>query len=580
MTAASITRGREGIARIHFGFFIVFAALLLLFPKTCKAQNCSTPVANNVGDSITITGTLTTSDPNENGEGEHVVFSSSSGALSGFTISVYFQAQTFTYKATQANETILGVIIGPDGDESCTVSAVVTAQSLKFGILPQADRTALESYSKNLVIVGGGYGTIAALCFDSIISGPICGLPLGSAAAIAVFEGSVLDKLATGGSSDPNFRVIAQPVLLKVPAVTPSSAVTAAEARAYNALFLDEESILAYAEALIASYNRAQGALDAGNAFWEDRQLQAATQYQAVLLSFLASEAGLRTALANLLIADPNFAYFILTPGQAFQGENIIAFGGLPPAISQALLALGADVNTINAIRSLLFVQDINMVAGNFAFQTANPPLLNALKTLLNIFNATLTVQNYQLVGRQTAAAGASYVTYKADLVNPGKAFGSVTATLASLDPYTIRIVPGQGTLDFAPVPANADVTSSNTFTIITNAAVPLDVTKLKWTFQTTPAPVIANAGPNQIVKVGSTVTVAGTQSTNPSGIGTLNYYWRFTSRPPGSDVTLFYETTPTATFVANAPGTYVINLTVSNGVSTDTANITITATR
>ncbi len=579
MTAASITRGREGIARIHFGFLIVFAALLLLFPKTSKAENCSTTVANNTGDSITITGTLTTSDPNENGEDdEYVAFSSSSGALSGFTISVSFQPHTFTYQATQANETILGVNIGADGDESCTVSAVVTAQSLRFGILPQADRTALESYSKNLVIVGGGYGTIAALCFDSIISGPICGLPFGSAAAITVFEGVVLDELGTGGSSDPNFRVIAQPVFLKVPAVTPGSAVTAAEASAYNALFLDEESILAYAQALITSYNRAQGALDAGNnEFWEDQQLQAAAQYQAKLLSFLAAEAGLRTALANLLIADRNFANFILTPAQAFQGEDIIASSGLPPAISQALLALGADVNTINAIRNLLFVQDINMVAGNFAFQTANPPLLNALQTLLNIFNGTLTVQNYQLVGQQTWD---SYVTYKADLVNPGKAFGSVTATLASLDPFTIRIVPGQGTLDFAPVPANGDVTSSNTFTIITNAAVPLDVTKLKWTFQTTPAPVIANAGPNQTVKVGSTVTVAGTQSTNPSGIGTLNYYWRFTSRPPGSDVTLFYETTPTATFVPNAPGTYVISLMVSNGVSTDTTSITITATR
>ena len=79
-------------------------------------------------------------------------------------------------------------------------------------------------------------------------------------------------------------------------------------------------------------------------------------------------------------------------------------------------------------------------------------------------------------------------VANRADLINPGVALGSLTATLTSLDPFTVRVVPGQGSLTFAPVPANGQVTSNNTFTILTDTAIPLDFTTLQWTFQTVAA--------------------------------------------------------------------------------------------
>jgi PQQ-like domain len=188
------------------------------------------------------------------------------------------------------------------------------------------------------------------------------------------------------------------------------------------------------------------------------------------------------------------------------------------------------------------------------------------------------TITNYQLVRSQPAAGNLSSKTYRAVLLNPNMAFASVTATLTSLDPFSIRVAPGQGTLAFAPVPAQSQVTSSNTFTIILDPTVPLDPSKLQWTFQTTPAPPVANPGPNQTVKVGSNVRLDGSGSTNPSGNGALTYSWRFISRPAGTTTVLTFVTSVMPTFVADVAGTYVISLTASNGAASSSASVTIIA--
>ena len=172
---------------------------------------------------------------------------------------------------------------------------------------------------------------------------------------------------------------------------------------------------------------------------------------------------------------------------------------------------------------------------------------------------------------------GKSYATYRADLVNPGTALASARATLRSLDPFSIRAVPGQDYLSFGPAPNNGQVTSGNTFSIIVDPNVPVDFTKLEWTFETAPAAPFADAGPDRAVIAASTVMLDARGSTNPSGTGTLTYSWKFTSRPPGTRTVLFWETSITPMFVADVPGTYVLTLTVSNSVGSSSANVTIT---
>src|ERR1017187_103002 len=71
-------------------------------------------------------------------------------------------------------------------------------------------------------------------------------------------------------------------------------------------------------------------------------------------------------------------------------------------------------------------------------------------------------------------------------LLNRGRPpLAPIPPILTSLDPSSARVM-GQGALNFAPAPANSQVASSSTFTVLTKPAVPLDFSKLSWTYQST----------------------------------------------------------------------------------------------
>ncbi len=163
------------------------------------------------------------------------------------------------------------------------------------------------------------------------------------------------------------------------------------------------------------------------------------------------------------------------------------------------------------------------------------------------------------------------YCTFQVILVNNGPALPGVTATVTTTAP-SVQLVPGQSTVHFAPVPANSNVMSNDTFTILIDRSVPFDFSFLQWSF----ANPVANPGPNQTATVGCTVTLNGSGSTNPSGIGSLTYNWSLTSIPTGSAATLTNPNSVIATFVVDVAGTYKAKLTVSNGTASDNATAVI----
>jgi hypothetical protein len=185
-----------------------------------------------------------------------------------------------------------------------------------------------------------------------------------------------------------------------------------------------------------------------------------------------------------------------------------------------------------------------------------------------------LSITNYQYVSEQRISQFASYVSYRADLVNTGAAVKAVTATVSSLA-ANIQVVAGQGNLHFSPVPANATVTSIDTFTILVDRTIAFNPANLQWSFL---APV-ANAGANRTAKIGDTVILDGSASTNPSGYGSLSYNWKLTSTPPGSSTVLYWYDTVKPQFTVDVPGNYVLTLTVSNGGGSDTAIVTVSTT-
>ena len=110
-------------------------------------------------------------------------------------------------------------------------------------------------------------------------------------------------------------------------------------------------------------------------------------------------------------------------------------------------------------------------------------PLLILLSIASCALCQSLSVTNYKAVSQQTIR-GTLVVSYTADLVNTGAALGAVTATLSNLNTSGVQVEPGENTLQFAPVPANSQVTSSNTFTLLISNSQPVDFSQLQWTFQ------------------------------------------------------------------------------------------------
>ncbi len=188
------------------------------------------------------------------------------------------------------------------------------------------------------------------------------------------------------------------------------------------------------------------------------------------------------------------------------------------------------------------------------------------------IVPANLSITNYRLVSEDRLDRTHSLLTYSADLVNNGPAIPAVTATVRSLL-SSIEVQSGLGNLHFPPTPAGGTTSSTNTFAIIADRTGNTSFSNLEWSFL---APV-ANAGPNQTGTAGVAVTLNGSGSTNPIGIGTLQYFWAFTSRPAGSTAVLQNMTTVSPNFTPDVQGVYVILMSVSNGLANDAASVTVT---
>ena len=137
-----------------------------------------------------------------------------------------------------------------------------------------------------------------------------------------------------------------------------------------------------------------------------------------------------------------------------------------------------------------------------------------------------------------------------ATLANPTTAKPTFLAGMAGQ--YVIQLIVNDGLVN--SLPATVTISTSNT------------------------APV-ANAGPNQTARVGATVTLDGSASTDADG-NPLTYQWSFVSVPTGSAAALMGPTTVKPTFMADKAGDYLVRLIVNDGtVNSAPATVTITTT-
>ena len=185
---------------------------------------------------------------------------------------------------------------------------------------------------------------------------------------------------------------------------------------------------------------------------------------------------------------------------------------------------------------------------------------------------AQYSINNYVLVSETRLTRSVSDFEYRANVVNAGVARPNLTATVTSSSATALVI---RNTLHFSNVPANGQATSSDTFVLRVDRTATFAFTSLQWSFSTSQGP-IANAGVPQTRGLTTVVTLDGSGSTNPSGIGTLTYTWIMQSRPAGSSAVLSSPNAVMPTFTIDRAGQYVFSLTVNNGVGIDTAFVTV----
>jgi hypothetical protein len=88
----------------------------------------------------------------------------------------------------------------------------------------------------------------------------------------------------------------------------------------------------------------------------------------------------------------------------------------------------------------------------------------------------------------------------------------------------------------------------------------------------------VADAGVSRSVDAGTTVALDGTGSHDPNG-DPLTYAWTLVSYPPGSTAAIADATAPVASLTPDREGTYVVQLTVNDGLlSSDPSTVQVQA--
>lgn len=176
----------------------------------------------------------------------------------------------------------------------------------------------------------------------------------------------------------------------------------------------------------------------------------------------------------------------------------------------------------------------------------------------------TAYVIDIQLVSSRRITRDLTDFTYTIRVTNQGGAILNASAFVRSLSSNTVI---QDNEVVLGTVPTGSTLTSTDTFTLRQNRLVPFRVQDLVWTIQgqeanTRPS---ANAGPDQTVPTGTTVTLDGSGSTDADG-QPLTYRWSLVARPAGSAAALSNSNQPMPTVLIDRGGDYLFDLIVNDG--------------
>jgi hypothetical protein len=331
------------------------------------------------GDVVDFTLVLTSTDPNESGEGEPAQLSST-GGYSAVTAN-YGVPYSGSFTAQSDGETLTGSIPGADGDESATVQVALNpAANSKAST--KAKNAAAE-LSDTLGYTAGGFAIAAALLTELPPAAALTGVLAGLSGI-----GAVKANQIARDPIDPNYTRLPRPVVHRVPA--PPTRLTVRERLAYEELGANLLRQSALANAAWTSYNRAAGATQAGNKFWARVQYDLAVSYVHQLGWTTMAQPRLQVNFVHALQAAgvPDVS---ITAAQALSWETGIGANGLPSSELRLLHGLGASTEDIQILTELELTLDTSKLGGTTLFTHLTDPA--ALATLRTQAKALITAR-------------------------------------------------------------------------------------------------------------------------------------------------------------------------------------------
>jgi hypothetical protein len=339
------------------------------------------------GDVITLQAFFTTTDPNEDGEGEDLGISSSGG----FSVvdSTYNATTTYTFVCTQANESISVDTSSFDGDESGNVTATDSSTADPSFTSPEIN--AFSTAAQGLDTTAAGIGTVAGL-LDSTFASYSAGISNAAWVDTALLSLASTDfaNLAVG-TDDESYASIAKPARSTTAIFSHAKDFKGIKnagplAAAINALEINEEKSLNLAVAAATTANRVSGATDAGDDKSTAKQLKVLASYKKQESALLAAQ----TVLAQKETVQLDKAGLGSTAAASSDVSNFESniFASVPTQLTTALNKLKVAASIQSQIQQALFVQDTNAASGTYDSILTSSTLQSELRQLSQLLAA------------------------------------------------------------------------------------------------------------------------------------------------------------------------------------------------
>lgn len=385
---------------------LIASAVPTLYPRPVLATppqsfpfSVGQPVTLNAGDTANITVILTTSDPNENGEGEGVVLSGAAGGVTcAMTVTDYFVPHVLQCGPVPFGDqlTLSSSYLGIDGDELAVGNADINTPAAVRKSQQYVD--ALDNMAHADDAVSNMYSTLEFICNQGPIGQALCLIGnhknFGLMSAFEKGNGWLLAGIAAD-PPDSNYTQIAQPVLQYYPSMVFGSGVPQNVANDFNALFANYQEQTGLSFAIYTSLNRASGALQAGMTDWQNAQVAAAARYSYQLGAALKLETGLTSTLQKDLAA-AGITVPISTQWQAYDVDYGFLINGLPTDQQDVLTKIGLTASDQQQVTNLSFVQSVAEISGLLSSSDGSSWLANPSRNA-DILAAASSLQQFAL---------------------------------------------------------------------------------------------------------------------------------------------------------------------------------------